>query len=152
MADLVVCCTDGSELSINALRRGLAALADSPGDVVLVMSVPEPDPTMVTGAGFAGPVMSVEQFDLERQHAISAGETILAEAVVALGRPDVSTKVLTGLPGQSVCQYAADEGARLIIVGTRGRGGFVRAMMGSVSDYIVRHSPCPVLVCGQARD
>jgi len=152
MADQVVCCTDGSELSVNAIRRGLAALGESPADIVLVMSVPEPDPTMVTGAGFAGPVMSVEQFDQERRHAVAAGEVILAEAAAGLGRPEVATKVLTGLPGQSVCQYADDEGARLIIVGTRGRGGFIRAMMGSVSDYIVRHAPCPVLVSGQVRD
>jgi nucleotide-binding universal stress UspA family protein len=39
-------------------------------------------------------------------------------------------------------------GARAVVLGTRGRGGIARALLGSVSDYVVRNAPCPVVVTG----
>jgi nucleotide-binding universal stress UspA family protein len=41
---------------------------------------------------------------------------------------------------------AEDIGAGLIVIGSRGLGGLRRALMGSVSDSVVRHAHCPVLV------
>jgi nucleotide-binding universal stress UspA family protein len=45
-----------------------------------------------------------------------------------------------------IVQVAEDVGAGLIIMGSRGLGGVRRALMGSVSDSVVRHAHCPVLV------
>ncbi|KAK3588578.1 hypothetical protein CHS0354_026181 [Potamilus streckersoni] len=50
-------------------------------------------------------------------------------------------------PGAAVVDCATNENATFIVTGTRGMGKFRRTVMGSVSDYIVHHSPCPVLVC-----
>jgi nucleotide-binding universal stress UspA family protein len=47
---------------------------------------------------------------------------------------------------QQIVQVAEDIGAGLIVVGSRGLGGVRRALMGSVSDSVVRHAHCPVLV------
>jgi nucleotide-binding universal stress UspA family protein len=47
---------------------------------------------------------------------------------------------------QQVLRVAEDIDAGLIVMGTRGRGGVRRALMGSVCDSVVRHAPCPVLV------
>ncbi|XP_052780833.1 putative universal stress protein SAUSA300_1656 isoform X2 [Mya arenaria] len=52
-------------------------------------------------------------------------------------------------PGQAIVDYAEKSKATFIVTGTRGMGKFRRTVMGSVSDYIVHHSPCPVLVCRQ---
>lgn len=52
-----------------------------------------------------------------------------------------------GKPGQVVCKIAQEEGAAIIVCGTRGQGTVRRTLMGSVSDYIVHHSHVPVLVC-----
>jgi nucleotide-binding universal stress UspA family protein len=61
------------------------------------------------------------------------GEVV--EVYARLGRPDAE---IVGL---------ADElGAGLIVLGSRGLGSLRRALMGSVSDSVVRHAPCPVLV------
>jgi nucleotide-binding universal stress UspA family protein len=54
--------------------------------------------------------------------------------------------VWTGDPGESIAAAAEAEAADLIIVGSHGRGRLGRLLLGSVSDYVARHAPCPVLV------
>merc|ERR1711894_162039 len=54
-----------------------------------------------------------------------------------------------GKAGEMICEIAEKEGAKLIVTGTRGQGKIRRTLMGSVSDYIMHHSKCPVLVCRQ---
>ena len=49
-----------------------------------------------------------------------------------------------GLPAAVLRDAARD--ARLLVVGSRGLGGIRRALMGGVSDAVVRHARCPVLV------
>ncbi|XP_045164551.1 universal stress protein YxiE-like [Mercenaria mercenaria] len=52
-----------------------------------------------------------------------------------------------GKPGDVVCQLAHEENAAFIVIGSRGLGKIRRALLGSVSDRVVHHSPIPVLVC-----
>lgn len=59
---------------------------------------------------------------------------------------DSSFLVWTGEPGQSIVSAAEAEGADLIVVGTRALDRAGRFLLGSVSDYVVNHSPCPVLI------
>jgi len=51
-----------------------------------------------------------------------------------------------GSPGERICATAGEHGIELIILGSHERGAFGRFLHGSVSDYVVHHSPCPVLV------
>jgi nucleotide-binding universal stress UspA family protein len=51
-----------------------------------------------------------------------------------------------GRKDQEIVRLAEQIGAGLIVIGSRGRGGVRRALMGSVSDSVVRHAHCPVLV------
>lgn len=51
-----------------------------------------------------------------------------------------------GKPGEVICRVAEEEGAEMIVMGTRGLGRFHRTLVGSVSDYVVHHAPCPVLI------
>ena len=51
-----------------------------------------------------------------------------------------------GRKDQEIVRLAEEIGAGLIVMGSRGRGGISRALMGSVSDSVVRHAHCPVLV------
>ena len=55
-------------------------------------------------------------------------------------------------PGQTICQVGEQEKAIMIVMGTRGMGKIRRTIMGSVSDYVVHHSHCPVVVCRKAED
>lgn len=54
--------------------------------------------------------------------------------------------VWEGDPGSSIAAAAEAEAADLVVVGTRGRSGAERMLLGSVSDHVVRHAGCPVLV------
>jgi nucleotide-binding universal stress UspA family protein len=51
-----------------------------------------------------------------------------------------------GDAGHLLCDVAKDWGADLIVVGRRGRTGLAEAFLGSVSNYVVHHAPCSVLV------
>ena len=73
----------------------------------------------------------------------SAGSTVAGEHLI-------EGRVAPGIVG-----LAEEIGAGLVVVGSRGRGGIRRALMGSVSDSVVRHAHCPVLVVrdgGRERD
>ncbi|MDQ3910862.1 MAG: universal stress protein [Actinomycetota bacterium] len=66
----------------------------------------------------------------------------VAQAHLRLGRPD--EKIIT--VAEEIVSLAEEIGAGLIAIGSRGLGGIRRALMGSVSDSVVRHAHCPVLV------
>ena len=56
----------------------------------------------------------------------------------------IEQEVLEGHPAQLL--VTAAEGADLVVVGSRGHGGFVGMLLGSVSQHVAAHAPCPVLV------
>jgi len=51
-----------------------------------------------------------------------------------------------GDPANEIVRIAADEGAELIVIGTHGRTGMLRFLMGSVAEAVVRRASCPVMV------
>lgn len=52
---------------------------------------------------------------------------------------------LEGKPGPAVVEYAEENDIDLIVMGTHGHNGVNRLLMGSVAEYVLRHTPCPVL-------
>ncbi|WP_435098083.1 universal stress protein [Halorubrum sp. N11] len=58
---------------------------------------------------------------------------------------DVETAVTEGSPSREIIRYAEDEGCDLIVMGTHGRGGIDRLILGSVAEKVVRGSSVPVL-------
>lgn len=146
MADgVVIVCVDDSDRSRRAARTGLATVR--PDLAPVVVTVVEPgDPLLVSGTGFAGGSMSPEAFEQREQERIEAARQLLVATTDALGVPDARLLVLRGSPGPAVCELAAAEGAAAVVLGSRGQGGFRRAVLGSVSDHVVRNAPCPVVV------
>lgn len=57
----------------------------------------------------------------------------------------VETDVLIGEPGHMIVALAEKISADLVVMGTHGRGGVSRLLLGSVADYVLRHASCPVL-------
>lgn len=74
-------------------------------------------------------------------------EKVIEETLAAVGGPGeltVSTTVRAGGAASVLCEVAED--AALMVVGARGLGGFRGLLMGSVTQQVVAHSPCPVVV------
>lgn len=149
MTGSVMLCGDGSDLSTEALQAGVALLAPDHPLVVVTVKV-EPDPTLVTGTGMAGGVMSPDSFDALEREAVAEAQHVVDQIRSAIGRPDAGTAVIQGEAGHAICQYAEQIGASAIVMGSRGRGGLRRAILGSVSDHVVRHAPCTVVITGPA--
>jgi nucleotide-binding universal stress UspA family protein len=143
----VLLCTDGSELALHALTEGMAVLG-APDRVVIATAVEPTDPTLLTGTGMAPGVMSPDDFERLESDRDNAAIAALETTRTALRLDAAETIVVTGSPGPALCELAESLPASVIVLGTRGRGGLRRAVLGSVSDHVVRHAPCPVLTTG----
>ncbi|MEZ5171681.1 MAG: universal stress protein [Acidimicrobiia bacterium] len=148
MGETVLACLDGSERCLEAVAEGIAVLAPDTTFVVATV-IGTPDPSLVTGTGMAGGTMSAEEFDRTEAERLEVAEKLVADGRAALGLDAARTEVLIGDPGRAICDFAAKEEVAAVVMGSRGHGGFKRAVLGSVSDHVVRHAPCPVVVTGQ---
>jgi nucleotide-binding universal stress UspA family protein len=145
MAGRILVCADGSEISDRAIEAALPLLRAA--DVVVAVVVEPPDPMLVTGTGMAGGMMSPETLDeLEQVREREGREVVEHAATLVEGHGTVETRVLRGDPGPALCELADDIDAAVVVIGSRGRGGIKRALLGSVSDYVVRNAGCPVVV------
>ncbi|CAN5626553.1 hypothetical protein BH23ACT3_BH23ACT3_12630 [soil metagenome] len=142
----VMVCTDGSDHGIAAIAAGLPRLATHERTVLVTVLDP-PDESLVTGvSGFGAGSLTPEQYDeLDRQRRDEAAE-LLAETARRTGLTGAETLLLEGAPGPTICDMAEELGAHVIVMGSSGHGGLRRAVLGSVSDHVVRHAPCPVLI------
>jgi nucleotide-binding universal stress UspA family protein len=139
--ETIVVGIDGSEAARHALARAAdeAALRGARLTIICAWQIP---PT-VFDPGFA-PVLDQATLDAFRKNA----EKLVNEAVAEVERAQPSVpcdgEVLEGQPAEVLLERAND--ASLIVVGNRGRGGFASLLLGSVSQQVVQHAPCPVLV------
>jgi nucleotide-binding universal stress UspA family protein len=133
----VLCATDFSETAELALEHAIR-LARRHDARILLAHVVEPIPL-----GPYPALMAAENELAIREMAVKRVEEI-ASRVRADGIV-IDTRVDTGNPGPGLATIAEDEGADLIVIGTRGLTGFQHIMLGSTADYIVRRSQCPVL-------
>jgi nucleotide-binding universal stress UspA family protein len=148
MTSTILLCTDGSDIALAALRQALPVLAPATRTVVVTVTAPA-DPSLVSGTGFAGGVMTADEQDalLEREKA--AAQQVLDETVAALQLDGAETMIRwADHAGDEICTLAAELPASVVALGTHGRSGIRRAVMGSTSDHVVRHAPCPVIVQG----
>ena len=101
-------------------------------------------------AGLIGPPSIPDQGLLESLE--NAAEKLLAQEIENADTDDVSVerRVLTGPPADALIQQARH--ADLLVVGTRGLGGFTELILGSVSDQVARHSRCPVVLVPSPKD
>jgi nucleotide-binding universal stress UspA family protein len=80
-----------------------------------------------------------------------AAQEATQKAVEQAGEPGpaaVTVRAVSGLPAQELIEASAD--SDLLVVGSRGGGGFARLMLGSVSSQVANHAACPVVVIRHA--
>ena len=69
-----------------------------------------------------------------------------AAAALDVGAGTIERRVVVGQPGEQIVSTANAVGADLIALGARGHGAFKRLLLGSVSEYVLHHADCPVLI------
>jgi nucleotide-binding universal stress UspA family protein len=148
----ILLATDSSKEAGLAARTA-AELADKSGSELHVVRVfginpwyaAYPDATDFDGTELEDPVL---EEDLQRISEQRARKLLDAEVerLRSVGGTLAQAHLLEGGAPQEIVGLAEEIGAGLIVMGSRGRGGIRRALMGSVSDSVVRHAHCPVLV------
>jgi nucleotide-binding universal stress UspA family protein len=132
--------TDGSECAGTAGRL-LAVLPLLAGTHVTVLNVIA-DSDWIEYPML--PEMAARLAEAERDAAHQAAD---AAATSLLERSlDIEVRVRRGSPGEAILNQAAAESADLIVVGSHGRGGIARFLLGSVSERVARYAHCSVLV------
>lgn len=138
----VVVGVDGSPTSYAALRWA-DRYARTVGGVVEAIHVWDTP----SSAGWSGPAIDPD-FDLQQARERFAAEL---RSVFPGERPArLREHLVEGDPSEALIQ--ASEGAELLVVGRRGRGGFARAMLGSVGQRCAQHAACPVVVVPREGD
>jgi nucleotide-binding universal stress UspA family protein len=137
MYDRILVPTDGSSGS-RAVIEHAAELAETHGATLHALYV-------VNTASYASFSMEStwegigDMLREEGTEALEAVESIVGERV------PVETEVMEGSPSRKIVRYAEREGYDLIVMGTHGRGGIDRLLLGSVAERVVRSAEVPVL-------
>ena len=129
--------TDGSPAALSALRHALD-LAQTYGAELILVHV----------------FRHIEEFgkspyfsEMEEDRK-GVGETVIGQAMAELRDSGVTVHIepCEGQPAEAIINVAAVRNCDLIVIGSRGLGTFQGLLLGSVSDRVVRHAPCPVLI------
>ncbi|MEV7981079.1 universal stress protein [Streptomyces sp. NPDC086519] len=132
----VVVGVDGSPSSYAALRWALryAGLVGGVVEAVAVWELP--------GLyGWSGPAVDM---DLDVEEARDRMRQELTDVLGADAAGSVRSHLVHGNASDVLLRAA--EGAEALVVGSRGRGGFARALLGSVSQQVSQHATCPVVI------
>jgi nucleotide-binding universal stress UspA family protein len=150
---MIVVGVDGSPGSDAALRWALAEarLRGVPLRAVNAYEVPQlPISGPLVGApGVFASGATEDDVERLRSASVSEAERILEDALARMGREatdgiEIESAAVEGPAAQALIDSA--RGADLLVLGSRGHGGFVGLLLGSVSQKAVQHPPCPVVI------
>lgn len=145
MAGIVVG-VDGSDYAHRALTWAMkeAAIRQAPLTVLAVHAV-------AASAWTGNPIiLPGDQDDVDTIR--NTVEEMVAKSAAEIGQPQppsVTVRALDGFPAHELIE--ASRNADLVVLGSRGAGGFTTLMIGSVSNQVVHHAHCPVVVVPHER-
>ncbi len=149
---VIVVAVDYSESGRLALERAFELAAEKPAasvHVVNVLPVYQSGVADAASGAWAGGLPSIEEAAEQlRSYVAKAGEVFkAAHSGKSLAFLDtVVAHQRVAVPSEEIAQLAADVEADLLVVGTHGRRGVPRLILGSVAEATLRLAPCPVLV------
>ncbi|RKD24417.1 hypothetical protein BEP19_08490 [Ammoniphilus oxalaticus] len=138
----IVLAYDGSELSKKALKFAISFLKQDPGielDVITVVNMRD----IVHHSGIT--LIDIGYLRQEFMLSAQAELQLVEEELRSLPNP-VKTLPLEGNPGKTIVEYAAEQQADIVIMGSRGHSGLKELFLGSASHHVAQHASCPVLI------
>ncbi len=140
MTDHVLVPHDGSPQAADALEH---ALDEYPDADLTVLHVIDPTDTGYS-AGAVFPDFSEQWYESAKRAAEEIFETAKEAAADHAG--EVRTARELGRPAKQICEYATAHDVDHIVIGSHGRTGVSRILLGSVAETVARRSPAPVTV------
>ncbi|MFF0393796.1 universal stress protein [Kitasatospora sp. NPDC004615] len=138
----IVVGVDGSPASVDALRWAVGQARTRGAVVEALIAWQHPVAT-----GWTVPIESYEDLPGIARKTL---DDSVSEATGSDAPVEIRTRVQEG--GAAECLLDAARGAELLVVGSRGHGGFTAALLGSVGQHCVHHAPCPVVVVRHPED
>ncbi|WPD18613.1 universal stress protein [Thermaerobacter composti] len=147
----VLVAADGKEDGMRLARAARDLFAGRTGTRITVLHVLAPPVPPALNNPFVPPVGAGDDVlllgEANARAELEEARQWLAEAGIA-----ADVDVAVGAPGEEICRYAHAGGYELIIMGRRGLGRLQEVLLGSVSEYVLRHSKLPVLIVQQPRE
>lgn len=131
---------DGSELAEKALQQALS-LCPEFGEIILLQVVRLPLPVMTPDVGMTMPVIDMDELFAEAEAYLNKWVDKLADEGVRASAAVVEGDNIA----DAIVDYAKEHDISLIVQSTHGRGGLSRLVFGSVSEGVLRRTPCPVM-------
>ena len=145
---------DGSESSQRAAQAALELAEKLKADLVVLHAISSPTSyyhsTIASPTGMSLPAPSQHEIDAYYAYARKVALGIVGETESKAKKQGIHVK--TEIPEtvssivETIVNHASKENVDLVVVGTRGLGGFKKLLLGSVSSGIVSHAHCPVLI------
>lgn len=152
--------TDGSQIASLVLKH-VHQVVDPEGTVLVVEIIDDEAHILArtTPAGFefgagAGYSMEIAKSIVQSQRAAAEEHLAAARQILeAAGLRHVETAILSGLPGDTIVREVEARKNDVVLMGTHGRSGLRRTVLGSVADHVLRHlDEVPVLLVHAADD
>ena len=138
MFNHILLAVDGSEHALHAAETAADLARSMKSNILRIVVAYDPVPSYLG--------------EPNMQTAISArmkeAETILKKALDAVGKVpgEIHTEILEGPPAEAILDVAKTRKSDLVVMGSRGLGRLSGALIGSQSQKVVQHAPCPVLI------
>jgi nucleotide-binding universal stress UspA family protein len=133
---------DGSDSSFRAAKYAIKVAKMANAEIIFMHAVVNPPYGDARGAGIMITAYIKEARELAELWYINAGNMASNEGV----KFEAETILDVASAPDSIVNYAESKKADLIVIGTKGRTGLKRLLLGSVASGVVTHSSCPVLV------
>ena len=156
MFNKILVAVDKSPMNQDVLDKAINIAKDNNSNLMLlyIISIDDPGsptpyiPSMSQYYPATGNELTIEVWQQQWEEFQREGLEMLQSFAAEARKVDlkVEYRQLSGSPSRSICNIAREWEADLIVIGRRGRSGLSEMLLGSVSNYVVHHAPCSVLI------
>ncbi len=138
MFDKILLSVDGSEHALNAARTA--------ADLARAMKASEI--RIVVAYDFIPPYLGEPNMQYAIDARMEEAKAVMQKAVDAVGDTscEIQTEILEGPAAEAIIDVASTRKSDVIVMGSRGLGTLAGLLLGSISQKVVAHAPCPVLI------